>query len=137
MLSLKRIHHAGYYHTDIRLPNILKFEDNKYSLIDFGDAVKKGATVNINRFSQGRKSLVTDLVVTAVAVAAVENGANNVDYSHNSKTTAVLKWNRAYDVEMLLRAVFNAPAMMTDNPTEVDGGGGKKDEEEQQRKKKK
>ena len=34
--SLKRLHVQGYCHTDIRLPNILKFGD-KLELIDFGE----------------------------------------------------------------------------------------------------
>ncbi len=52
--SLKRIHAAGYCHTDLRRPNILKFGD-RYELIDFGDAVKIVHLLTLINFQKEEK----------------------------------------------------------------------------------
>lgn len=46
MQALQMMHAKGYVHTDLRLPNLLKF-DRKYQPIDFGEAVVKGARVSV------------------------------------------------------------------------------------------
>ena len=91
MQALQMMHAKGYVHTDLRLPNLLKF-DRKYQPIDFGEAVVKGARVSVNQLSEGRRKLVSD-----TAAAAKTNEAS-------------ICWNERHDVEMLFRAVFDAKA---------------------------
>jgi hypothetical protein len=81
--SLHHMHHLQYYHTDIRLPNILKFGSH-YELIDFGEAIKEGETRSTEGFSDGRRSLVSD-------------------------PRSSFMWDRGHDVEMLCRAVYSIP----------------------------
>ncbi len=85
---LDRIHSAGYCHTDIRLPNILRFGDN-FELIDYGDAVKHGEEVDTYKFSTRRKQLVT------------------------VKSRKVI-WQRSHDIEMLARTVLNVEIQCED-----------------------
>jgi tRNA A-37 threonylcarbamoyl transferase component Bud32 len=84
--ELRSIHELGYVHTDLRLPNILKFEE-KYMPIDFGEAVEIGTDVNLSEFSEGRKKCLI--------------------YSPLDST---IKWNAEHDIEMLFRAVYSCPA---------------------------
>ena len=88
--ALQSLHEKGYCHTDLRLPNLLKF-DEKYEPVDFGDAVKTGTAVCIEDFSEGRRKLLT-------AAAAGHTSARNS-----------IEWNVGHDIEMLARAVFGAP----------------------------
>jgi hypothetical protein len=78
--SVSKMHNLNYCHTDIRLPNILKFGD-KYCLIDYGEAVKEGAVVCIEGFSERRKQLV------------FESGP-------------YVRWRSSHDIAMLARAVY-------------------------------
>jgi hypothetical protein len=91
IISLRPFHEAGYLHTDLRLPNLLKFQ-GKYQPVDFGDAVKTGALVNVDDFSQGRKQLLA---------------------AANNSTQRCIKWNIGHDIEMLSRAVFAAPILVS------------------------
>jgi hypothetical protein len=88
MESLSRLHARDYYHTDIRLPNILKCED-RYTLIDFGEVIQKGDRVCLDTFSEDRRNLVS----------VVPGGVSMV------------LWDRAHEVEMLTRCVFDIPVM--------------------------
>lgn len=85
--SLKEMHGHKYCHTDVRLANILRF-DNKYALVDFGEAVRRGSYVRVSDFSEGRRKLLA---------AGCSSGV------------AVLKWGYVHDVEMLTRTCFGAP----------------------------
>lgn len=78
--SLAHMHALRYCHTDVRLPNILKFGD-KYCLIDYGEVVATGAMVDIEEFSDGRKDLVSEL-------------------------GPYVSWESGHDVAMLARAVY-------------------------------
>ena len=44
--DLVYIHEKDYIHTDIRMANVVKFGD-KFSLVDFGLAVRAGSLVNL------------------------------------------------------------------------------------------
>jgi hypothetical protein len=86
MYSLKRMHSAGYVHTDIRLPNIVKIDD-MYEIVDFGEAVTYGSSVNVSDFSDHRKELI----------ALTPSELFNRD---------VVQWSGIHDAEMLTRALF-------------------------------
>jgi hypothetical protein len=97
MEALELMHAKGYVHTDLRLPNLLKF-DGIYQPIDFGEAVKTGAGVCVDQLSDARRKLVSD-------AAAKTKGAS-------------LYWNEHHDIEMLFRAVFYAEAVTVEEAVE-------------------
>jgi hypothetical protein len=79
--SLRILHSKGFYHTDVRLANIIRLKDT-YELIDFGAAIKVGATVDTTEFSTDRRNLVTPL--------------------QNEE-----KWSALHDVQLLTNSLFN------------------------------
>jgi hypothetical protein len=85
---LRSVHQEGYCHTDLRLPNVLKF-NGKYTPVDFGEAVLVGAEVCVDDFSEGRKKLLAD--------------------ASSSRPGRKMEWHKEHDVEMLMRAVFDIP----------------------------
>ena len=89
--ELRKIHELGYVHTDLRRPNILKF-DKKYMPIDFGEAVEIGTEVNLKEFSEGRKECLL-----------------------HSPLDSTIKWYAEHDIEMLFRAVYSCPADVIEN----------------------
>ena len=80
---LMEMHNKKFCHTDVRLANILQFGD-KFGLVDFGEAVRRGSTVNIGDFSEGRRKLVT-----------------------TSSSLEPLKWKYQHDIAMLARACLD------------------------------
>jgi hypothetical protein len=83
--AIRRCHDKGYFHTDLRLPNVLRFRD-RYEPVDFGEAVKAGQGVLIETLSDSRKQLVT---------LTTSNSTHEM-------------WSSGHDTEMLARSVFGA-----------------------------
>ena len=93
---LDAMHEKEFCHTDVRLANVLRFGES-FALVDFGEAVPVGTDVNIAKFSEGRKRLVT---------------TGSVDS---------LRWQCKHDVAMLARACLDMSA-----PEEVPTSVGKR-----------
>ena len=82
--DLVYIHEKGYVHTDIRMANIVKFGD-KFSLVDFGLAVREGSLVNLATRSEFvRRYLVSPEKAQCESVT----------------------WVAAFDFDMLVRSIF-------------------------------
>lgn len=86
--SLRKMHDHKFCHTDVRLANILRFDD-KFALVDFGEAVKEGSCVDVSNFSEDRGNLL--------AAGCGRGGAR------------VLNWTYIHDYEMLARTCLLAP----------------------------
>jgi len=82
--DLVYIHEKGYVHTDIRMANIVKFGD-KFSLVDFGLAVRAGSLVNLAT----RSELVRRYLV-----------------SPEKAQCESVSWVAALDFDMLVRSIF-------------------------------
>ncbi len=82
--DLVYIHEKGYVHTDVRMANIVKFGD-KFSLVDFGLAVRAGSLVNLATRSEFvRRYLVSPEKAQCESVS----------------------WVAALDFDMLVRSIF-------------------------------
>ena len=82
--DLVYIHEKGYVHTDVRMANIVKFGD-KFSLVDFGLAVRAGSLVNLaTRSEYVRQYLLSPEKAQCESVS----------------------WVAALDFDMLVRSIF-------------------------------
>jgi hypothetical protein len=82
---INKLADEGYHHTDVRLANILRFDD-VYQLIDYGEVVVIGDTVNLNQCSEERKH--------SIALRFGDDGSH-------------VCWDRGHDIEMLVRTLFH------------------------------
>ena len=63
MLALKDLHAAGFAHTDIRWPNVIKCSDTEFRLIDLETAVKLDCKWNIEKHGPHRNAWTGNTLV--------------------------------------------------------------------------
>jgi hypothetical protein len=101
---LRRMHDAGYCHTDIRRDNIIHLRarraeasnqcDEEYCLVDFGEAVRAGSSVDLSDRPHTHLLPLSALVFGAGGAT----GAND------------FAWRREHDVEQLTRTLLFSSA---------------------------